>query len=236
MKNGWISSERSAISVETAMTKLVIFDLDGTLLDTLDDLAAATNHALQANGLPPRSREEVRAFVGNGIPKLAARAVPEGTPPETEAAVLAELLAYYKIHCREKTGPYPGIPELLSALRDRGIGTAVVSNKADAAVQILCEAYFPGLYDRCVGEKPDVRRKPAPDSVNAVLAALDVSREAAVYVGDSDVDIQTAANAGLPCVSVTWGFRSRDFLEEHGARVFADSAEELKDLLLQMKG
>ena len=217
------------------MLSLVIFDLDGTLLDTLEDLTAAVNHALGKNGLPARTPDEVRSFVGDGIPKLAARSVPTGTDAATEAAVLADLLAYYAIHCRDATRPYPGVTRLLETLRGAGIRTAVVSNKANDAVQLLCEAYFPGTYDVCVGAKEDVRKKPAPDSVNAVLAALDIPREAAVYVGDSDVDIQTAANAGIPCVSVTWGFRSERFLRENGGRLFAGSAAQLEAVLLKIR-
>ena len=213
------------------MVSLVIFDLDGTLLDTLDDLTAAVNHALRENGLPCRCRAEVRAFVGDGIPKLVSRAVPEGTPAETETAVLSEMLDYYGQHCMDRTRPYPEILPLLRLLRARGIKTAVVSNKADAAAKKLCEAFFGGLYDVCVGAREDMRKKPSPDSVNAVLSELGTSRDAAVYVGDSDVDVKTAENAGLPCVCVTWGFRTRGFLEEHGAARFADSARALAEIL-----
>lgn len=213
-------------------TKLVIFDLDGTLLDTLEDLHVAVNHALAAGGLELRSIEETRRFVGNGVRLLVERAVPSGTPREKTDAVFAAFMAYYLIHCTDRTAPYPGVSALLSALRAAGVKTAVVSNKADAAVQTLCERYFPGLYDICVGERPNVRRKPAPDSVNAVLAALGEARSTAVYVGDSEVDIETAKNAGMPCISVTWGFRDREELQAHGAVRFADSAEALRRMLL----
>ena len=214
------------------MKKLVVFDLDGTLLDTLEDLTAATNYALTSHGLPPRGIDEVRAFVGNGIPKLAARAVPAGTDKKTEAAVLASLLSYYKAHCRERTRPYPGVTDLLADLKRQGIKTAVVSNKADAAVQLLCADYFAGLCDFAVGERADVRKKPAPDAVFAALTALGEAREDAVYVGDSEVDVKTAANAGLPCVSVTWGFRDERVLLDAGAKTLVPDAKTLERLLL----
>ena len=215
------------------MIKLAIFDLDGTLLDTLEDLAAAVNHALAANGMPPRRLDEVRAFVGNGIPKLAARAVPAGTDKAAEAAVLSALLSFYKDHCKDRTRPYDGVPALLQTLRENGRKTAVVSNKADAAVQILCEEYFPGLCDFCVGAKDGVRKKPAPDAVFAAMEALGVRKEDAVYVGDSEVDVQTAKNAGLPCLSVTWGFRSENILRAAGATRLIPDVPTLERLLLE---
>ncbi len=214
------------------MKKLVIFDLDGTLLDTLEDLTAATNHALCLHGLPARSIDEVRAFVGNGIPKLAERAVPAGTDAATEAAVLKELLSYYQAHCKERTRPYPGVSDLLGKLKARKIKTAVVSNKADAAVQALCEDYFPGLCDFCVGETADVRKKPAPDTVFAALTRLKTDKADAVYVGDSEVDVATAKNAGLPCLSVTWGFRDEKTLLDAGATTPVPDVKTLERLLL----
>lgn len=214
------------------MKKLVIFDLDGTLLDTLEDLTTATNHALALHGLPRRSTDEVRAFVGNGIPRLAALAVPTDTDSATEAAVLKDLLYYYQSHCREQTRPYPGVSDLLGELKKQGIKTAVVSNKADAAVRVLCEEYFPGLCDFCAGEKADVRKKPAPDTVFAVLTQLKINKTDAVYVGDSEVDIATAKNAGLPCLSVTWGFRDEKTLLAAGAETLVHNVYTLKRLLL----
>lgn len=215
------------------MTQLVVFDLDGTLLDTLADLAAATNYALAKHNLPPRSLGEVRAFVGNGIPVLARRAVPAGTPAALEAAVLETLLQYYGAHCREHTCPYPGIPALLETLKERGVQTAVVTNKAESPARALCGAIFPGAFSLVAGGRPDLKKKPAPDAVNAALAALGVSKENAVYVGDSEVDVQTAANAGLPFIGVVWGFRSREQLRAAGCGVFADSAAGLEALLLK---
>ena len=216
------------------MLRLVIFDLDGTLLDTLSDLRTALNRALTAAGLPPRTQDEVRRFVGNGIPKLIERAVPAGCPAETQAAVLADFTAYYKVHCADETWPYDGIPALLSALREKGIAVAVVSNKADYAVQSLCAGFFPGLVDVAVGERPGVRKKPCPDSVNEVLSALGADGADAVYVGDSDVDLRTAENAGLRAVSVLWGFRDEAFLRANGARRLVSDADQLKKLLFSL--
>ena len=206
---------------------LIIFDLDGTVLDTLADLAAALNYALKRNGLPGRALQEVRSFVGNGIRKLIECGVPAGTDKITTDAVHADFSAYYALHCADATAPYPGIRETLAALRAHGYRTAVVSNKIDSAVQTLVPRYFGGDFDFAVGEKPGVRAKPAPDAVFAALEALGETKENAVFVGDSEVDIQTAANAGIPCVSVTWGFKDRDFLISHGAKTLIDTPEEL---------
>lgn len=207
--------------------QLVIFDLDGTLLDTLDDLADAVNWALKQEQLPRRTREEVRAFVGNGIRNLIERAVPAGTEAAQTDRVFAGFKARYAGHCADKTRPYPGILELLARLRAEGIRTAVVSNKADFAVQTLCRDYFPGLVDCAVGERAGIPKKPAPDSVQEVLRALKISWEQAVYVGDSEVDVVTARNAGMDSILVLWGFRDRQTLERAGAKTFAATAEEL---------
>lgn len=206
---------------------LIIFDLDGTVLDTLADLTAALNHALLNNGLPPRTLPEVRSFVGNGIRKLIERGVPSGTPEAVIGAVHADFTAYYEKHCADTTAPYAGVRELLAALRAAGYRTAVVSNKADYAVQKLVKKYFPGDFDFAVGETPEMRRKPAPDMVFAALSALNVPKEEALFVGDSEVDIETARAAGIPCVSVTWGFKDRDFLLAHGAETLIDTPREL---------
>ena len=224
-----------------------IFDMDGTLLDTLDDLADATNATLSAYGFPTRTREEVRLFVGNGVEKLMERALPDGhatvahLPDGTSAGfdvLLADFKSRYAACCENRTRPYPGIPALLSALRDAGIPVAVVSNKFDAAVRALASAYFGDLIPVAVGERGGVRKKPAPDTVFEALRLLGVPAVPAgdapspVYIGDSDVDIATAAAAGIPCISVTWGFRSRPSLVAHGASRFASSAKELEDILL----
>ena len=212
--------------------KLAIFDLDGTLLDTLDDLADSLAHTLAAANLPPRTRDETRRFVGNGIHKLIERAVPAGSPDALIDNIEREFRGYYKLHCADKTKPYDGIIELIERLRANGCKTAVVSNKGDFAVQELAVRYFSGLLDCAVGERAGVRTKPAPDSVNAVLEQLRVDRADAVYIGDSDVDIDTAKNAGMDSISVLWGFRSREFLTEHGAMRFVTTPREIGDIIL----
>ena len=212
--------------------QLAVFDLDGTILDTLEDLYHAINYALRENGPPERTLDEIRRFVGNGIRKLVERAVPDGSSEEQICRVHASFDAYYPQHCADHTQPYRGIPAMLTALREAGMLTAVVSNKPDYGVQSLMVDYFPGLFDDAVGERAGVRRKPAPDAVLAVLEKLGVPREQAVYIGDSDVDIETAKQAGMPCISVDWGFRSVAFLIDHGAKLIVSSPAELERLLL----
>ena len=212
--------------------KLVIFDLDGTILNTLEDLADATNYALGKHGCPLRTIEEVRRFVGNGIRKLIERAVPAGMTEQEIDGVHQTFSDYYQQHCADKTCPYEGILPLLQRLRAAGCLTAVVSNKADVAVQPLCRQYYEGLFDYAVGEREGIRRKPAPDAVLEVLRRLEVDAADAIYIGDSEVDIQTAANAGLDCIVVTWGFRDRAYLEGQGGRRFVDSPEEIDDIVL----
>ena len=196
--------------------KLAIFDMDGTILNTLDDLADSMNHCLRVYGLAERSLQEIRMFLGNGIHWLVECSVPDGTDAETLEKVYQTFLVYYKDHCAMKTRPYEGIPEVLQSLRRAGVLTAVVSNKADYAVKILCEDYFKGMLDFSVGELEGRRRKPYPDSVNAVLERFGMAKEDAVYIGDSEVDFQTAQNAGLDVIMVGWGFRDEDFLKEIG--------------------
>ena len=210
------------------MYKTIIFDLDGTLLDTLDDLTDSTNAVLGKFGLKRRTREEVRAFVGNGIAKLIERAVGQDGM-DRHAEVLAEFKRYYGEHCAEKTAPYPGILSLLNALKEQGIKTAVVSNKADFAVKSLAKTYFDGLLLSAVGEDEEkgIRKKPAPDSLLAVMEQLSAAAETTLYVGDSEVDIQTAKNAGVDCLCVTWGFRDKAYLVEEGGRLFVDTAVEI---------
>ncbi len=212
--------------------KLAIFDLDGTILDTLEDLADAMNYALGEHGYPGRTIEEVRRFVGNGIRKLIERAVPAGLAKEEIDRVHETFSAYYQQHCADKTRPYEGVLPLLERLRAAGCLTAVVSNKADAAVQPLCRRYYNGLFDYAVGERTGIRRKPDPDSVQEVLRRLQVEAADAVYIGDSEVDIQTAKNAGLDSIIVTWGFRDRDYLESQGGRRFVDRPEEIEQIIL----
>ena len=211
----------------------VIFDLDGTLLDTLDDLMDATNHALAQLGYPARTRKEVESFVGNGVAKLMERAVPPGTGHADIARALDIFKPYYALHSKDKTAPYPGILETLRALRAKGCRLAVVSNKFDAAVKVLAQDYFPGLMDLAAGENEaeGVPKKPDPTMVLQTMTALGSTPARTVYVGDSDVDLKKEKNAGLPCISVTWGFRSREVLLRHGADIFIDAPGELAELV-----
>lgn len=197
----------------------VLFDLDGTLLDTLEDLMDGVNYALTQFGYPLRTLEEVRRFVGNGARRLIEQAVPAGADSE---AVLKVFQLYYAAHCQIKTGAYPGIPAALEELAAR-YPIAIVSNKPDRAVKPLCEQYFPGVYAR--GESADCPRKPAPDMVNKAMEAI--GADACIYVGDSEVDVLTAANAGAKCVSVLWGFRDREVIQAAGGSCFCTTAEEM---------
>lgn len=211
--------------------KLVIFDMDGTILDTLQDLQNCLNYALEKNGYPGRTYDEVRRFVGNGLEKLVERAMPKDMPEEAAAGVLVDFKEYYKVHCMDYTKPYDGIVELLRVLRKRGYQTAVVSNKTDFAVQELVKEYFQGMFDAAVGAREGQEKKPAPDSVYTVLEQLMVPREDAVYIGDSEVDIETAKNAGLECITVEWGFRERAYLEKMGAVCFVRQPSEILELV-----
>ena len=215
------------------MRKAIIFDLDGTLLDTLQDLANAVNAALTANGMPERTVDEVRRFVGNGVRNLMLQAVPGADANPLFEKTFADFKAYYGAHCKENTAPYPGVPELLTELKRRGIKAAIVSNKIDFAVKELDREYFAGMTGAAIGEMEGVARKPAPDTVNKAMAELGVMAEECIYVGDSDVDIMTARNAGMPCISVTWGFRDREFLAEHGASLYVDTPEQVLELALE---
>lgn len=209
------------------MYQALVFDLDGTLLDTLDDLTDAVNAAMQSVGLPLRTRTEVCSFVGNGIAKLIERAV--GVHADKAPKALACFKEYYAVHCADKTKPYEGILPLLQILKDRGVKTVVLSNKADFAVKALAERYFGGLLLEAVGENESagIRKKPAPDSLLAVMQRLGVTPSQTLYVGDSEVDIQTAKNAGVDCACVTWGFREKAFLQENGGTLFIDKPNDL---------
>jgi phosphoglycolate phosphatase len=211
--------------------KAIIFDLDGTLTDTLEDLYLSTNHALRSCELPERGIDEVRRFVGNGVRKLIERAVPEGTEPRMTERCFEAFKAHYVIHCQDHTSLYPGIASLLTALHAKGYRMAVVSNKLQKGVTELANTFFHGVINVAIGEQSGIPRKPAPDMVHAALDALGVSASEAVYVGDSDVDIQTASNAGLPCISVLWGFRSRDFLIAQGATMMAKTPKDILSLV-----
>ena len=209
------------------MKRLIVFDLDGTLLYTLEDLRDAVNHALRGAGFPERSLDEVRAFVGNGIRLLVERAVPEGTDNEATDRVFAAFKAYYSQNCTVKTAPYAGMPELLKALKAQGALLGVVSNKADAPVKDIIAHYFPSTFDYVVGEREGVRKKPAPDSVLETAKALGCTLGDICYVGDSDVDAMTAQNAGCRCILVSWGFRPRPLLESFSPFAIVDTPEQL---------
>lgn len=201
----------------------ILFDMDGTLLDTLTDMQDAVNHVLAAHGLPLRTLEEVRCFVGNGAGPLIHRALPEGYPQEQK--VLAEYRAYYQAHNCIRTCPYPGIPELLEQLRQRGLKLAVVSNKPDETTRTLAARFFPGL--AALGQRDGIPSKPAPEMVWSAMEQLGVDAQHALYVGDSEVDVEMAHRAGLPLAAVAWGFRGRALLEQAGARCIVDTVPEL---------
>lgn len=204
-----------------------IFDLDGTLLNTLDDLAASTNYALRSAGMPERTTDEVRRFVGNGVKKLMERAIPGGLDNPLFDSTYATFRKHYLEHGLDTTRPYDGIPEVLRELKRRGKRLAIVSNKFYAATQELAQHFFPDTIKVAIGERDNIRKKPAPDTVLEAMRQLGIGREGTVYVGDSDVDIDTARNCGVPCLSVLWGFRDRQFLIDHGATTLIEKPEQL---------
>ena len=199
-----------------------VFDLDGTLLETLKDLAASTNYALRTHNMPEHSIEDIRMFVGNGVKKLMERAIPNGIENPQFEDVYATFRQHYLEHNLDTTKPYEGIPELLAELKARGKKLAIVSNKFYAATQELARHFFPDTIEVAIGERENIKKKPAPDTVIEALRQLGASKETAVYIGDSDVDIMTAKNCDMPCVSVLWGFRDKEFLMEHGATFFVE--------------
>ncbi|MGI6223321.1 MAG: HAD family hydrolase [Prevotella sp.] len=204
-----------------------IFDLDGTLIDSIGDLASSCNYALRKYGMPEHSVEEVRMMVGNGVKKLMERATPDGLANPLFDDVYACFRQYYMVHNLDTTRPYPGIMEALTTLKVRNKKMAVVSNKFYAATKEIVAHFFGNLIDVAIGERENIRKKPAPDTVVEAMRQLGVGREGCVYVGDSDVDIETARNIGIPCISVLWGFRSKEFLLEHGASNLISSPCEL---------
>lgn len=212
------------------MTTGILFDLDGTLLDTLEDLLDATNYALASCGYPPRPLAQLRRFVGNGAANQIRLALPEGSSQAEIDHVLAVYKPYYTAHCQHKTQPYPGIPQVLAQLGQR-YPIAIVSNKPDGAVKALCRQYFPGIF--ALGETPDCPRKPAPDMVHRAMSAIGVQQ--AIYVGDSEVDVDTAKNAELPCLSVLWGFRDREDLEQAGGQYFCQTVSQLPNCLVKIQ-
>ena len=207
--------------------KAFVFDLDGTLLDTLADLTAAVNHALAINAMPQHTAEKIRRFLGNGVGRLVERAVPQGSDNPLYPKVLADFKAYYVGHCLDATRPYNGVPEMLQALRERGYRLAIVSNKLQAGVTELHHRFFADCIDVAIGEREGIRRKPAPDMVEAALRQLGTKACDAVYVGDSEVDIATARASHIPCISVLWGFRDREELIDSGATTLVETPQEI---------
>lgn len=212
---------------------MVIFDLDGTLLDTLDDLCNSVNYSLRTNNFPERSLAEVRTFVGNGIRLLIERSVPEGTSKELIDKTFECFKTYYAVHCNDKTKTYPGVMNMLKELKKNGYKIAVLSNKAQYAVTKLCDIYFNNLLDDAVGARENVAKKPSPDALYICAENNNINLNNVIYVGDSDVDVATANNAGVRGIAVTWGFRSRELLIKCGAENLADNTDELLQILLK---
>lgn len=214
------------------MKNTVIFDLDGTLLNTLEDLTDAVNFSMAENGFPTHSTEDVRSFVGNGIKKLIERSVPKNCSEEMLQKCFENFCTFYEKHMNDKTKPYSGITEMLRELKKSGYKTAIVTNKADFAAQALCKDMFGDLITVTVGANESIRHKPYPDSTLKVLKKLGSNAQEAYFVGDSDVDVQTAANSEIDFIGVLWGFRDKSVLESAGANIFAENAQELTKLLL----
>lgn len=212
---------------------MVIFDLDGTLLDTLDDLCNSVNYSLRTNNFPERSLAEVRTFVGNGIRLLIERSVPEGTSKELIDKTFECFKTYYAVHCNDKTKTYPGVMDMLKELKKNGYKIAVLSNKAQYAVTKLCNIYFNNLLNDAVGARENVAKKPSPDALYICAENNNINLNNVIYVGDSDVDVATANNAGVRGIAVTWGFRSRELLIKCGAENLADNTDELLQILLK---
>ena len=213
------------------MINTVIFDMDGTVLNTLDDLTDAVNHVFSQFDLPPRSASEYRKFFGNGIGYAMKCAAPEGTPDSLFDKMVPVFREYYDKHCLDKTRPYDGILELMKVLKNKGYKMAIVSNKIDSAVKELNNRFFSEYVPVAIGEKPGTRRKPAADTVLVALDELGATRDEAVYVGDSEVDLQTARNSELPCIAVLWGFRDKELLIENGATTFANTPDDVISIL-----
>ena len=209
----------------------IIFDLDGTLLYTIEDLTDSTNYALKHFDYPTRTVEEITNFVGNGVRLLIERAIPDGKDNPNLEECLTLFKTHYSNNMFNKTKPYDNIIDTLKELKKQNYKTAVVSNKFDSAVKELCNKYFEGLINSAVGQRDNVNKKPAPDAVFEVMKELNVTREQCIYVGDSEVDIKTAENAGMPCISVTWGYKSIDFLYKNGAETLIYSPEEILELV-----
>lgn len=213
------------------MIKAVIFDLDGTLLDTLEDLTDSVNYVLKKHNMPERTTEEIRCFIGNGVPTLISRSVQKNTDSETIKICVTEMLEYYGSHAEIKTKPYDGITELLEDLKKQNIATAVVTNKAEIPAKILCKAKFGDSFTLVVGDNGIDKLKPEPDNVFRALKELKINNEEVLYVGDSDVDMVTATRAGLKSVGVTWGFRDEEILRKNGADFIINTPNELLDII-----
>lgn len=213
--------------------KMVVFDLDGTLLNTLEDLCDSVNYALRSNGLPERNIEEVRNFVGNGIRLLIERSVPANTAKDITDKTFECFKSYYGIHCNDKTKTYPGIDMMLKKIKAEGYKIAVLSNKAQYAVTKLCKIYFDDVIDIAIGAKENVPKKPAPDALYICAKEQDIELRDIIYVGDSDVDVETAINADVTGIAVTWGFRSSELLKKCGAKILVNTTDELLDVLLK---
>ena len=214
---------------------LAIFDMDGTILNTLDDMTDSVNEILSKYKLPLHTLDEVKFMVGNGIPKLIERAIPDGRSNPDFDKILADFIAYYEKHCAIKTAPYDGVVDCIKTLRAAGLKIAVNTNKVEPAAIALCDDYFPGLFDIISGSRPGMPPKPAPDGIYEILNRADMDGKSdgqrAVFIGDSDVDMQTGMNAGLDVIGVYWGFRGKKFLEEHGAKTIVMNAAELAEHL-----
>lgn len=215
---------------------LVIFDMDGTILNTLDDMTDSINVILKKYNLPLHTLDEVRYMVGNGIPKLIERAIPQGRGNPDFDNILKDFISWYEAHCAIKTAPYEGVVDCIKKLRAAGLKIAVNTNKVEQAAVALCDDYFPGLFDVISGSRPGMPPKPAPDGIYEILKRADMDGKSqgqkAVFIGDSDVDMQTGMNAGLDVIGVDWGFRGKDFLHEHGAEVIMITAAELAEYLV----
>ncbi len=211
--------------------KFIIFDMDGTLLDSLTDLQNTLNYCFRKVGFPERSYQEVRSFVGNGLRTLIERAALQGTTDKKIDEILEIFKPHYMMHCMDFTAPYEGIRDMLAKLKEDGYKMAIVSNKADEALKHLSQQFFGDYIDVAIGERAGMDKKPAPDLVYLAMEELGATKENTVYVGDSEVDYQTAVNSGLPCISVLWGFRDKELLEEYGSDCFANTPEDVVKIL-----
>ncbi len=217
------------------MFKAAVFDMDGTILDTLTDLADSVNHCLGLYGCPPASREAVAAALGNGAGHLVEELIDGGRENPAYEDVLKAHIAYYEEHCTDQTAPYSGILPAMKRLKEAGVKMAIVSNKGDGAVRELSRRFFDDLVETAVGEREGIRRKPAPDTVIEALRLMGVPAGEAVYIGDTEVDVMTAENAKIPCILVSWGFRSVEELKKLNAFALTDSAGKMADLILAGK-